>query len=106
MVRIEAEDQSAIMRYEDGNGRELARQAIPYTDLPLSDITLGLGKSLPSRRVAALFAKVVEVSDRNRGKPHLARIPVACQGPAHQVHRGQNRQGVVQDVGLGKQRTV
>ena len=32
LVGIEVEDQSAIMRYEDGNGRELARQAIPYTD--------------------------------------------------------------------------
>ncbi len=39
VVRIEVEDQSAIMRYEDGNGRELARQAIPYTDLPLSELT-------------------------------------------------------------------
>ena len=40
VVRIEVEDQSAIMRYENGNGRELARQAIPYTDLPPSDLTL------------------------------------------------------------------
>ena len=39
VVRVEVEDQSAIMRYEDGNGRELARQAIPYTDLPLSELT-------------------------------------------------------------------
>jgi hypothetical protein len=28
------------MRYEDGNGRELARQAIPYTDFPLANLTL------------------------------------------------------------------
>ena len=40
VVRIEVEDQSAIMRYEDGNGRELARQAIPYTDFELSNLTL------------------------------------------------------------------
>jgi len=40
VVRVEVEDQSAIMRYEDGNGRELACQAIPYTDLPPSDLTL------------------------------------------------------------------
>jgi hypothetical protein len=39
-VRIEVEDHQAVMRYEDGNGRELARQAIPYTDLPLSELTL------------------------------------------------------------------
>ena len=40
VVRVEVEDQSAIMRYEDGNGRELARQAIPYTDHPLRNLTL------------------------------------------------------------------
>ncbi len=40
VVRIEVEDHQAVMRYEDGNGRELARQAIPYTDLPPSDLTL------------------------------------------------------------------
>jgi hypothetical protein len=28
------------MIYEDGNGGEHARQAIPYTDFPLSEITL------------------------------------------------------------------
>jgi hypothetical protein len=28
------------MIYEDGNGREHARQAIPYTDFPMSEITL------------------------------------------------------------------
>jgi hypothetical protein len=40
VVRIEVEDRSAIMRYDDGNGRELARQAIPYTDFPLQNLTL------------------------------------------------------------------
>jgi hypothetical protein len=28
------------MFYEDGNGLEHARQDIPYTDLPLAEITL------------------------------------------------------------------
>ena len=28
------------MVYEDGNGREHARQDIPYTDLPLAKVTL------------------------------------------------------------------
>jgi len=40
VVRIEVEDHQAVMRYEDGNGRELARQAIPYTDFPLRNLTL------------------------------------------------------------------
>ena len=40
VVRIEVEECRAIMRYEDGNGRELARQAIPYTDFPLPNLTL------------------------------------------------------------------
>jgi len=40
VVRIEVEDYQAVMRYEDGNGREQARQAIPYTDLSLSELTL------------------------------------------------------------------
>jgi hypothetical protein len=39
-VRIEVTDQRAVMRYEDGNGWELARQDIPYTDFPLSKLTL------------------------------------------------------------------
>jgi hypothetical protein len=39
-VRIEVEDHQAVMRYEDGNGREVARQAIPYTDFPLQNLTL------------------------------------------------------------------
>jgi hypothetical protein len=28
------------MRYEDGNGREQVRQAIPYTAFPLRNLTL------------------------------------------------------------------
>ena len=40
VVRIEVEDHQAVMRYLDGNGRELARQAIPYTDFPLANLTL------------------------------------------------------------------
>jgi hypothetical protein len=40
LVRVEVKDHQAVMRYEDGNGRELARQAIPYTDLPFEDLTL------------------------------------------------------------------
>jgi hypothetical protein len=40
VVRMEVEEHQAIMRYEDGNGRELARQAIPYTDFPLRNLTL------------------------------------------------------------------
>ena len=40
VVRIQVIDHGAMMRYEDGNGRELARQAIPYTDFPLANLTL------------------------------------------------------------------
>ena len=40
VVRIQVENHQAVMRYEDGNGRELARQAIPYTDFPLRYLTL------------------------------------------------------------------
>jgi hypothetical protein len=40
VVRIQVTDHGALMRYEDGNGRELARQAIPYTDFLLSNFTL------------------------------------------------------------------
>ena len=40
VVRIEVTDHGAIMRYEDGNGREVARQAIPYTDFPLRNLAL------------------------------------------------------------------
>ena len=40
VVCIEVENHQAVMRYEDGNGRELARQAIPYTDFPFANLTL------------------------------------------------------------------
>ena len=40
VVRIEVENHQAVMRYLDGNGRELVRQAIPYTDFPLRNLTL------------------------------------------------------------------
>jgi tricorn protease-like protein len=39
VVRINVEDHKAMIRYLDGNDRELVRQAIPYTDLPLADLT-------------------------------------------------------------------
>ena len=39
-VSIEVEECRAVMRYLDGNGKELARQAIPYTDFLLSNFTL------------------------------------------------------------------
>jgi len=38
--RIEVTDQRATMCYLDGNGRELALQAIPYTNFPLSNRTV------------------------------------------------------------------
>ena len=40
LIRVQVSEGRAEMIYEDGNGRELARQAIPYTDFPLSEITL------------------------------------------------------------------
>ena len=40
VVRMEVEEHQAVMRYEDGNGRELERQAIPYTDFPLQNLAL------------------------------------------------------------------
>jgi hypothetical protein len=40
VVRMEVEEHQAVMRYEDGNGRALACQAIPYTDFPLPNLTL------------------------------------------------------------------
>ncbi len=40
VVHIQVIDHEAIMRYEDGNGREMACQAIPYTDFPLANLTL------------------------------------------------------------------
>ena len=39
-VHMTVTGQHALMVYDDGNGRELARQAIAYTDFPLSEITL------------------------------------------------------------------
>lgn len=35
-------DQSAVAIAEDGNGRELSRQEIPWTDFPLDEVTLYL----------------------------------------------------------------
>ena len=40
LIRVQVSEGRAGMIYEDGNGREHARQAIPYTDFPLSEITL------------------------------------------------------------------
>jgi len=40
VIKTEVNNASAVMRYEDGNGHEHARQAIPYTDFPLASITL------------------------------------------------------------------
>ena len=40
LIRVQVSEGRAVMIYEDGNGREHARQAIPYTDFPLSEITL------------------------------------------------------------------
>ena len=40
LVRVTVTQGRAVMVYEDGNGLELARQEIPYTDFPLDAITL------------------------------------------------------------------
>ena len=40
LIRVQVTQGRAEMIYEDGNGGEHARQAIPYTDFPLSEITL------------------------------------------------------------------
>ena len=40
LIRVQVSEGRAVMIYEDGNGNEYARQAIPYTDFPLSEITL------------------------------------------------------------------
>ncbi len=40
LVRINVEDSRATMIYEDGNGKEHARQEIPYTDFPIASISL------------------------------------------------------------------
>ena len=36
LVRVTVTNNSAVMRYEDGNGNVRAQQSIPYTDFPLS----------------------------------------------------------------------
>ena len=40
LIRVQVSEGRAVMIYEDGNGHEHARQAIPYTDFALSEITL------------------------------------------------------------------
>ena len=40
LIRVQVSEGRAEMIYEDRNGLEHARQAIPYTDFPLSEITL------------------------------------------------------------------
>jgi hypothetical protein len=40
LVRTTVKNSKALMVYENGNGHEHARQEIPYTDLPLADVTL------------------------------------------------------------------
>ncbi len=40
LVRMKVVDSAALMIYEAGNGNEHARQAIPFTDFPLDEITV------------------------------------------------------------------
>ena len=40
VVKTTVSNLKALMVYEDGNGHEHARQEIPYTDFPLTEITL------------------------------------------------------------------
>ena len=40
VIKTTVKQTSAVMVYEDGNGTELARQEIAYTDLPLAHIDL------------------------------------------------------------------
>ncbi len=40
IVRMQVKKRIAVMIYEDGNGNELARQAIDYTDFPLEEIVV------------------------------------------------------------------
>ena len=40
VIKTTVKRTSAVMVYEDGNGKELARQEMPYTDLPLVNIDL------------------------------------------------------------------
>ncbi len=39
-VKVAVQDSRATMIYDDGNGKEHARQDIPYTDFPLNTINL------------------------------------------------------------------
>jgi hypothetical protein len=39
-VCMQVKKHKAVMIYDDGNGNELARQEIPYTDFPLEEIKL------------------------------------------------------------------
>jgi hypothetical protein len=39
-IRVQVTEGRVVMIYEDGNDHEHARQEIPYTDFPLSSITL------------------------------------------------------------------
>jgi hypothetical protein len=40
LVRVTVTNSSAVMRYEDGNGKVRAQQAIPYTDFPMQEFLL------------------------------------------------------------------
>jgi hypothetical protein len=39
-IKVQVHGIKATMIYDDGNGKELARQEIPYTDFPMQAITL------------------------------------------------------------------
>ena len=40
LIKLQVNNSRAVMIYEDGNGKEHARQEIAYTDFPLSQIQL------------------------------------------------------------------
>jgi len=40
IVRVKLTQATAVMIYEDGNGNELAKQEIPFTDFPIGQITI------------------------------------------------------------------
>ena len=40
LIKLTVKDSRAVMVYEDGNGKEHARQEIAYTDFPLSEMVL------------------------------------------------------------------
>ena len=40
LIRVQVTGDRAVMIYEDGNSQEHARQEIPYTDFPMTSITL------------------------------------------------------------------